>query len=477
MCPTLRRPTLRRARILAVEIRPALVALSRFSRRLAWWFVATALTLALTLGSAHAAEPGAVSGTATNQSGVRTRLSPPYAAAVECGPERVFLTLTATPATSQAVSWRALPTTNTLQAEILPAPAGPIPSRAATAVTALVERVVYEGDAVRLHAAVEFTDLRPDKVYAYRVGDGVTWSEWNLFRTAAAEPAPFRFVYLGDLQNHILAQGARVVRAAMSRAPDARFVVHAGDLVTDPLRDELWHEWYAAGGWAYRHTPSLLTPGNHDLQQGGADKIWRPQFALPRNGPPGLEELAYWVDYQGARLVSFNGNAYSDPNQLAWLESVLAVTHPTWKILVTHQPLYATAKGRDSAKRRELLQPILDRHGVDLVLAGHDHVYGRTPKIRTGQKVGETDSGVIYVTSVAGAKMYEVNPASEPWMAQLRGHVQTFQIISVSPRALRYEAFTADGRLLDAFDLHRQDSGRTVLVDRRPPPAETVVGN
>ena len=29
---------------------------------------------------------------------------------------------------------------------------------------------------------------------------------------------------------------------------------------------------------------------------------WRAQFALPENGPKGLEETAYYVDYQGVRI-------------------------------------------------------------------------------------------------------------------------------------------------------------------------------
>ena len=34
-----------------------------------------------------------------------------------------------------------------------------------------------------------FTALRPNTLYAYRVGDGSTWSEWFHFRTASMEPA------------------------------------------------------------------------------------------------------------------------------------------------------------------------------------------------------------------------------------------------------------------------------------------------
>ncbi|MFM8215573.1 MAG: fibronectin type III domain-containing protein, partial [Pirellula sp.] len=45
--------------------------------------------------------------------------------------------------------------------------------------------------------------LQPATKYAYRVGDGVNWSEWFQFRTASTQPEPFSFVYFGDAQNDL----------------------------------------------------------------------------------------------------------------------------------------------------------------------------------------------------------------------------------------------------------------------------------
>lgn len=396
-------------------------------------------------------------------------LGPVVGAPPDGSPERVFLALTAEPATSQAVSWRSAPTTGRLQAALVRAPAGPIQEKIATLVPAEVERVPYSGGRIMCQASVLFTNLQPATPYAYRVGDGKTWSEWHQFRTAAAQPAPFRFLYVGDLQNGILSQGSRVLRQAVLKAPDARFVVHAGDLVTHPFDDRLWFEWYAAGGWTYAALPSVLTPGNHDVGSRAADKVWRPQFNLPRNGPPGQEELTYFLDYQGLRLIVFNGNDYQNPAQLQWLAMVLATKPGGWTIVVMHQPLYATGKGRasSSSKRRQVLMPLLEAGGVDLVLQGHDHSYGRTQKIRAGQVVGTSERGVVYATSVSGPKMYKLNQTYRPLMARLATDRQLFQVLSVADDGLRYEAYTADGELFDAFDLRRQNSA-TELVERAP---------
>ncbi|MCX8036250.1 MAG: metallophosphoesterase family protein [Candidatus Sumerlaeia bacterium] len=418
--------------------------------------------------TASAKAPSAKTKSTDETSKQPKELSPAFSAAKDTAPERIFLTLTAQPATAQAVSWRMRPTSRTVQAAILPAPAGPIKADAATTVAAEIERLVYGNGETLFHASVEFRNLKPATLYAYRVGDGKVWSEWNHFRTASNNTAPFRFIYLGDVQNGILSEASRVLRDAVLKAPDARFIVHAGDLVTDPFDDQLWYEWYAAPGWVYRSVPSLPVPGNHDVGNKGADKVWRPQFCLPLNGPAGMEELAYWVDYQGVRFVAFDGNSYSSETQIAWLEKVLANNPCAWTIVVMHQPVYSTGNDRDSTRRRELLMPLFDKYGVDLVLQGHDHTYGRTPKIRANRIVEPAEAGTIYAVSVVGTKMYKINPESRPFMARLAGNVQLFQVVSVSDQALTYEAYSADGKLFDAFELQRTGPKRTRLIDRAP---------
>ncbi|MBN2316160.1 MAG: metallophosphoesterase family protein [Sedimentisphaerales bacterium] len=396
------------------------------------------------------------------------KLSEVFSAADDMAPERIFLAVTAEPATSQAVSWRTRPTSNTLQAQIVASPGGPITEDEATVVKAMVESVVYGDGQTMFHAGVVFENLRPSTRYAYRVGDGKIWSEWNHFRTADDKPVPFRFIYMGDQQNDIKSQWSRVVRDALLKAPDARFIVNAGDLVNDPFDDRLWYEWYDAAGWIFRVIPSILTPGNHDLRSNGADEIWRPQFVLPLNGPSGREELSYFVDYQGVRLISFDGNAFDNEAQLEWLEKTLADNPCAWTIFVTHQPFYSTGSKRDSAERREFIVPLFERYGVDLVLQGHDHTYGRTSKIHTGQIVKPDEPGVVYVSSVSGPKMYKLNRRNRPFMVRMAGYLQLFQVLAVNGDSLSYEAYTADGKLFDAFEIRKTDLGETRLIDRAP---------
>ena len=186
-------------------------------------------------------------------------------------PDRIILTWQTDPATSQAVTWRTDTTVRTAVAEIAVAEdsaafagygkaKGQARTRRVPAVTTPLKTDLNEA---HCHS-VNFTGLSPDTKYLYRVGDGANWSEWLEFKTAVAGPAPFTFLYFGDAQNDIKSHWSRVIRRAFADAPDARFLLHAGDLINTANSDAEWGEWFAAGGWVNGMVPSVPTPGNHE---------------------------------------------------------------------------------------------------------------------------------------------------------------------------------------------------------------------
>jgi hypothetical protein len=53
---------------------------------------------------------------------------------------------------------------------------------------------------------------------------------------------------------------------------------------------------------------------------------WHPQFTLPRNGPKGMKETVYYLDYQGIRVIGLNSNIRDSirlARQTEWLEATL----------------------------------------------------------------------------------------------------------------------------------------------------------
>ena len=330
--------------------------------------------------------------------------------------------------------------------------------------------------------AARFEGLKPGAQYAYRVGDGSTWSEWNTCRTASSVPDSFRFLYLGDAQNDIHSLWSRTIRAAYRAAPDARFMVHAGDLVADGFDDRLWGEWCEALGFISAMLPSLPVPGNHDLHEApDAEKTggpllvpptWHEHFALPMNGPEALRGQSYCIDYQGVRFVALDVNVFAGKierssdrqrmadQQIAWMNKVLSGNPNRWTVVFQHQPVYPISKERSRALQMEsLLVPLYDKYHVDLVLQGHDHAYGRTHKLRAGKIVAEGEPGTIYATSVSGPKMYKLTPVVPDLMAKLLEGIQLYQVVSVQGNRLSYQSCTLDGAVVDSFELHKDGRG------------------
>lgn len=392
-------------------------------------------------------------------------------------PDRIILTWQDDPAHTQAVTWRTDTSVKKALAQIAEAEPGPGFAAKAKDVPAATE--THESDLGGAHYhSVQFKDLRPATRYAYRVGDGVNWSEWFQFSTASDKPEPFSFIYFGDAQNDLRALWSRVIREAHRDAPKASFMLHAGDLINNGNNDAEWGEWFGAGAWLNAMVPSVPTPGNHEYPRDRKRPLtgrklsthWRPQFTLPENGPQGLEETVYWLDYQGTRIISLNGNE-EHLKQARWVDKVLEENPSKWTVITFHQPLFSTARGRDNPALRAAWKPIFDKHRVDLVLQGHDHTYARFKQevpenVTSGLNTRSPEGGTVYVVSVSGPKMYQLD--RQPTMRRAAENTQLYQIISVDGDVLKYEARTATGELYDAFRLRKHPGEINELVDEIP---------
>jgi 3',5'-cyclic AMP phosphodiesterase CpdA len=402
-------------------------------------------------------------------------------------PSRIVLTWAGDPARTQAVTWRTEIAAASPQAQLAKFTPNPKFEPLATTVRATCEKDDLGDGRSAAHYAARFEGLEPDTAYCYRVGDGQAWSEWNAFRTASSKPEPFRFLYVGDEQNAIKSLWSRSIRRAYAAAPDARFLVHAGDLVAEGYDDRLWGEWSDALSFISSTVPSIPVPGNHDLHRPAgspdANKTlaaawpWRRHFALPANGPE-LDDMpgqSYYLDYQGVRFIALDVNAFAEENfeaaarkrvidkEVEWVTKVLSDNPNRWTIVVQHQGIYAIAQGREYAAMRAALAPLYEKYNVDLVLQGHDHVYARTHKIARDRIADPSAPGVVYVISVSGPKMYKTQKVNSQYMAKMIEDEQFYQIIDVSPERLALTAYSIDGAIVDGFELRKTGTSSTYI--------------
>jgi len=431
-------------------------------------------------------------------------------------PDRILLTSTEDPSTSQYVTWRS--------SSVLPVD-GRVELRTPGGETQVVdaeekpERDV-NGYPSRSHSA-RLSGLSPDTEYEYRVGAGQTWSEWATFRTASADDEPFSFLYFGDAQEGIDTVWPQTVQAASAAAPDARLRLYAGDMVNTSTNEQEWDDWFAGVGSAGRTSTALTTPGNHEVGPEPRMEHYYDTVEYDANGPVAADAGAYadtygehlaaalkdtvtYSDQQGVRFVVLNANrddictlaqpaglpSYSCDTarqvwmsmQATWLDRVLRDNPHRWSVVLVHQPVFSNGISdsgafRDEDSWRRYVGPVIERHDVDLVLQGHDHAYGRGVMNRNLTDRPGVSTGPVYVVANAGQKQYRMSPDDDNvWTrnratAQVRAQdTSTFQKITVDGDTLRYESVVTyveaggqapkqPGETLDSFTITKYDDG------------------
>lgn len=389
-------------------------------------------------------------------------------------PERILLSPTADPSTSQTITWRAGRMHH------------PIVELAPLDEPDNIEQFPAQetGQTIGTHYAATATGLEPGTTYQYRVGDTEEGTgTWHNFTTATQDTEPFTFLYFGDVQTDISDSAAPVVQSALEAEPDAELAVHAGDLVDHANNDHQWAEWFDAfGPRATGEMNHVAAPGNHEYWSSRLSDYWTPQFPSPGNGPEqgtDLAETVYYTDYQGVRFVSLNSN-YRDAveeddiqqwlqTQRDWLSEVLHNNPNGWTVVTFHHPIFSTNPDHENEPLRQAWLEVLEEHDVDLVLQGHDHSYSRGNMVDNRTEDPDEHTGPVYAVSVTGPKMYEAE--GEDWSAneaEIRAQAtdtQTFQTVTVDGDTMHYLARTADGTQVDAFTIVDSHDGKRVVDD------------
>jgi hypothetical protein len=435
----------------------------------------------LALGAALLAAVFVAPAAAQEVAAVPRSAGTPYAA--RSLPDRIVLTPGADPRVEMAVAYRTDTAQTASEAQIAPALDGPTLEDAARTVTGGPGTAIASANGPALYHQLRFTGLSAGTTYAYRLKGSAGWSEWLQFRTAADGPEPFRFLYLGDVQNGILTHASRVIRQAFYANGGIALVLHAGDLVAqrdDLDHDDEWGEWNQAGGYNWSIVPQVPAAGNHeyvDAVIAGRESrklgpYWPLQFALPDNGTAPVAATSYFIDYQGVRFIVLDGTAAIDLGaiqaQTRWLDATLAASKAKWHVVLFHQPVFTCARPDDTAEIKRAWKPVFEKHRVDLVLQGHDHCYSRltaekgraaSAQARAAGRV----QGPVYMVSVTGSKMYGLNSRARSQPDRTGEATQLYQIVDVAGDRLSLRSYTASGRLYDGFDLERRTDGNHLV--------------
>ena len=135
-----------------------------------------------------------------------------------------------------------------------------------------------------------------------------------------------------------------------------------------------------------------------------------------------------------------------DRTQLQWLDERLGASKATWKICFFHHPLYTTGRYRQvSFVYRKLLEPLLVRHGVDLVLSGHEHIYQRS----------RLQQGIMYFVSGSAGSVRRGDGTVSPMIARSYSQDLHFLLVEIDRDMLHFQAISRTGVTIDAGTLSK----------------------
>ena len=181
---------------------------------------------------------------------------------------------------------------------------------------------------------------------------------------------------------------------------------------------------------------------------------------VPANDIPSDLGRYYSFDWCGCHFIALDSNAplsaaaRGTGQMLKWLEEDLKrASNRFWKIAYFHHPPYGYGPNeRDAltALAREHIVPILERHGVQLVLNGHEHSYQRSHSIR-GNRIVEHNRGTTYITTGGGGNgVYPVHPNALVAHGRSAHH---YLRVRVDQTRLTVEAVGLTGEVFDTVDL------------------------
>ncbi|MEM7311441.1 MAG: metallophosphoesterase family protein [Planctomycetota bacterium] len=254
--------------------------------------------------------------------------------------------------------------------------------------------------------------LQPSTKYYYSIGSSTDvlagGDDEHFFVTppAAGDDTPLRAWVLGDTGTAApMARQVRDAYLALPESDETDMILLLGDNAYDEGTDiEYQGGIFDTYGEIVRRTVMWPTRGNHDESASTYFGIFSVPTTGQGGGVPSGTELYYSFDAGNVHFISLDSESSSKVvggPMYNWLESDLLATDQDWIVAFWHHPPYSKGS-HDSDDESDLVDmrtnfvPLLEAHGVDLVLSGHSHSYERSYLIDGHHGVESTFSPALH---------------------------------------------------------------------------------
>jgi predicted phosphodiesterase len=149
---------------------------------------------------------------------------------------------------------------------------------------------------------------------------------------------------------------------------------------------------------------------------------------------------------------------YLDPEQVKWLEKELEASDSEWKIAYFHHPLYTTARRGPEVELRAILEPLFVKHGVDVVFAGHEHVYERF----------KPQKGIHHFLVGGAAKLRAGDTRRGPLTAATFDRDRSFMLAEILDDKMFFQVISRTGAVVDEGIITNRETAVSTATAAQP---------
>ena len=342
------------------------------------------------------------------------------------------------------------------------------------------------------NSQVNIKNLKPNTKYMYRVYNG-NGKKSQVFEFTTQPKGDFTFVLAGDPQigaGKFYADRDKWEKALgtiKNQVPQMSFLYSLGDQVNEyTSKSELEYSGYIERENAKGITFATLI-GNHDSQANSYSQ----HFALPNVQAEGATEAGsnYYFVYNNTLFIQLNSNNMNTAEHKATIEKAIEMTknqNIKWKVVGFHHAIYSAAthaNDDDIIKRRAEYPALMKQYGIDLIVAGHDHVYTRSRMMDGGiaiesernftdksKEEGKVPSkyvnpkGQLYLTanSASGSKHYDLVEFKDYMAVRDQHYKPNFTEVKVTDKSIVATTYETDSlKVVDQVEIEKSTADTT----------------